>query len=244
MISVCMATYNGQQFLIPQLVSILSQLGPNDELIVSDDGSTDDTVSLIKSLEDKRIKMIAGAPLRNPALNFERAIKAAQGEFIFLSDQDDIWLPGRVDAAIRWMAEYDMVVVDCDIINEAAEVVLHSYFSIRKSGSGIFHNLKKNTYLGACMSFRKRIAAHALPFPPGVPMHDIWLGWVAEFVGKVKFLPEVYVHYRRHTGNVTVAPDTRSRYGMWAQFRFRWWMLRMIPLIINRKNHIIRQANR
>lgn len=235
-ISVCMATFNGQKFLETQVASILSQLGPEDELIISDDGSTDDTVGLIRSIRDRRIKLITDKPLRNPALNFERALKAAKGDYIFLSDQDDVWLPGRVELAMHWMKDYDTLVVDCDIIDDNSEVVAKSYFSIRKSGSGLFHNLKRNTYLGACMSFRRKMLLNALPFPPGVPMHDIWLGWISELTGSVKFLPQVCVHYRRHSGNVTVAPNAQSRYGWWDQFRFRWWMVRMIPLVLRRNS--------
>jgi glycosyltransferase involved in cell wall biosynthesis len=233
-ISVCMATFNGQKFLVTQVASILSQIGLEDELIIADDGSTDDTVDLLRSIGDRRIKLITDRPVRNPALNFERALKAAKGDYIFLSYQDDIWLPGRVELAMQWMKEFDTLVVDCDIINDHEEVVAKSYFSIRKSGRGLLYNLKRNTYLGACMSFRRKMLSNALPFPPGVPMHDIWLGWVSELTGRVKFLPQVCVHYRRHSGNVTVAPDAQSRYGLWDQVRFRWWMVRMIPLVLRR----------
>jgi glycosyltransferase involved in cell wall biosynthesis len=235
MISVCLATFNGEKFLTEQLQSILSQIGIGDELIIADDGSTDGTLEIIRSVSDARIKLLEGSPPRNPALNFERALKAAKGDFIFLSDQDDVWLPGRVEAAMKWMQLYTTVVVDCDITDDKGAVVAPSYFSIRKSANGLMHNLKKNTYLGACMSFKRELLQMALPFPEGIPMHDIWLGWVTEVAGKAKFLPEVLVHYRRHGSNVTVAPNARSRYGMFDQFRFRWWMLRKIPLVLERK---------
>lgn len=107
MISVCMATYNGGRFIKEQIDSILPQLSQYDELIVSDDGSTDRTLEIIASYKDERIKVFHHQKTGNkyyPTLkvcystnNFENALKQAKGDYIFLCDQDDIWEKNKVE---------------------------------------------------------------------------------------------------------------------------------------------------
>src|SRR5690606_26359089 len=94
-ISVCMATYNGENHIEEQLESILKQLKDNDEVIISDDGYSDKTIELIKGFNDPRIKLFLNS-FRNIILNFEFALSKATGDFIFLSDQDDIWYDNKV----------------------------------------------------------------------------------------------------------------------------------------------------
>ena len=89
MISVCMATYNGEKYLREQVGSILTQLGENDELVVSDDGSTDSTIDILKSYNDPRIKIFINTGRHGVNSNFENALRHADGDYIFLSDQDD-----------------------------------------------------------------------------------------------------------------------------------------------------------
>ena len=86
MISVCLATYNGQRFIERQLKSILTQLGADDEVVVADDGSTDETLSVIREINDPRIRIIDGAHRHSPIWNFEKSLAAAKGDYIFLSD--------------------------------------------------------------------------------------------------------------------------------------------------------------
>ena len=90
-ISVCIATYNGAKYIEEQVQSILYQLSEKDEIINSDDGSKDNTLAIIKSLNDARIKVIHNTLKHGLVSNFENAIKHADGDYIFLSDQDDIW---------------------------------------------------------------------------------------------------------------------------------------------------------
>ncbi|HOF62870.1 MAG TPA: glycosyltransferase [Dermatophilaceae bacterium] len=99
-ISVCLATYNGQRYLDEQLRSILDQLGPDDEVIISDDASTDDTLSVARAARDRRVRILDLTDRVGYSKNFERAVSAATGEIIFLSDQDDVWLPGKVERMV------------------------------------------------------------------------------------------------------------------------------------------------
>ena len=200
-----MTTCNGEKYLRRQLESVLVQLGPEDELIISDDSSTDQTVEIIKSYDDKRIRLLENGNFGNPVLNLENALKKAQGDFIFLADQDDVWLPGRVKIMSEKLQQYDLVVCNALIVNAEEKIIHKSYFDWKGSGGGFFRNLKKNSFMGSAMAFRRRIAAAALPFPRQIAMHDIWIGLLAECMGRVLFLDERLMYYRRHEKNFTAA---------------------------------------
>ena len=119
MISVCIATYNGSRFIDRQLRSILCQLGPDDEVVVSDDGSADDTLSIIRQFGDSRIRIIDGPHRHSPIWNFEKAMQAAKGDYIFLSDQDDEWLPSKVKVSMTYLQEYDCIVSDNRVVTRS-----------------------------------------------------------------------------------------------------------------------------
>lgn len=224
MLSVCMATYNGAAYLRPQLDSILTQLSDNDELVISDDSSSDRTVSLVEAVGDKRIRLLEGNSFRSPIFNFENALKHARGDYIFLSDQDDIWLPDKVRVMSDLLRDCDLVVSDCSIIDDTGRIVLPSFFAQRRSGSGFWKNIYKNSYLGCCMAFRSQVLQWALPFPSNIPMHDMWLGLIAQMYGTTRFCPEKLSHYRRHSENVT--PDiNQSRFTHFQKVNFRFILL-------------------
>ena len=112
-VSVCMATFNGAPYLREQLDSILSQLHPADELIISDDHSTDDTRAIIESYRDARIRLIVNPGKRGHVRNFAHAMAHATGDFIALSDQDDIWVENRLERMLdqlRLMPRYSLLV--------------------------------------------------------------------------------------------------------------------------------------
>ncbi|MDH4459941.1 MAG: glycosyltransferase family 2 protein [Flectobacillus sp.] len=233
-ISVCIATYNGEKYIREQLDSILKQLGENDEVIISDDSSCDKTVSLINEYNDKRIKVLLNQVFKNAIFNFENALKYATGDYIFLSDQDDIWLEGRVNHMIDELKNVDMVVCDHSVIDEKKEVLIDSYFKNIPSGPGIIKNLFKNTYYGCCMAFRKEILTKALPFPKDIPMHDIWLGFVADLYFKSSFINVVYTMYRKHDRNVSIATELKSNNGIIKKLIYRINIIKYLPLLMRR----------
>lgn len=234
-VSVCIATYNGADFIIDQLKSILCQLGLNDEVVISDDSSTDDTVVLIKSLNDGRIRVFEGQKFRSPIYNFENAISKAEGTYIFLADQDDIWLDGRVDKCLLFLEDnYDLVLNNCKIVDKDLHVVNESFFGLNNSRKGLLNNLMKNSYLGCCLAFRKDILPLILPFPKPIPMHDIWIGWVAELTLRIKFVDECLVLYRRHGKNESSSSE-KSPFGIFRKMKFRWDVLKYVPLILVRR---------
>jgi glycosyltransferase involved in cell wall biosynthesis len=200
-----MASYNGEKYICAQLESILRQLSENDEVVISDDSSTDKTIDIIKDFNDKRIRLFEYNQFYNPMLNFENALKKASGDLIFLSDQDDIWLDNKVKVVTNLLDSYDLVVSDCILINENEAPIHDSFFKQRGSGPGIIHNLIKNSYIGCCMAFHRNILQKALPFPGNtpIPMHDWWIGMVGELFGKTCFCEEKLVLYRRHYTNAS-----------------------------------------
>lgn len=213
MVSVCLASYNGEPFIEDQVKSILAQLQFGDELIVSDDCSTDNTVKILSRINDNRLKLHINTGPHGFTPNFENALKYATGDIIFLSDQDDIWLPGKYDACLQALQKYDLIVTNSKVTDEKLNVINESFFSIYSSGAGILKNIFIcSTYYGSCMAFRKSLLKYALPFPKYKELgHDLWLGLVAETVGQVKFIDTPYLLYRRLDSSVTVVGNLLTR---------------------------------
>ncbi len=202
-VSVAMAAYNGENYIKPQLESILSQLKEDDEVIVSLDPSTDSTKEIIQSLNDRRIKLIVG-PGQGVKKNFENAIVNCKNNIIFLADQDDIWLDGKVERVLSEFKEGVCVVMhDCSIVDNDMNVIEPSFFEMRQVKTGLVHNWIRNSYIGCCMAFKRDIVKYIVPIPEKIYMHDQWIGMVGEKVGKNILIHESYLLYRRHGENVT-----------------------------------------
>ena len=204
-ISIALATYNGEKYISEQLNSILPQLQAEDEIIISDDGSSDNTLELIAGFSSAQIKVYKN-PKKGVISNFENAINHTSGDIVFLCDQDDIWLPDKVKTVKNYFrdANLNLVVSDAYIAGQNMELVEDSFYKVMNSGSGFIKNFTKNTFLGCCMAFRKELKDTILPFPVNIPMHDSWIGLLAELNGNVLFIPEKLIYYRRHQNNATV----------------------------------------
>ena len=137
MISVCIPTFNGEKYLNKQLDSILPQLEPEDEIIISDDSSSDNTLSIIKSYKDERIKLLMNNDFKSPAFNLENALINAQGDYIFLSDQDDIWMKGKLGRQVKAMLDVEasfgsnfpvLIHSDLAVVDESLELIADSFW--------------------------------------------------------------------------------------------------------------------
>lgn len=206
-LSVCMATRNGGEYLREQLASILKQLQPDDEIIISDDSSTDNTIDIISGFSDGRIRLFKNNTFYDPRSNFENALKNSSGDIIILSDQDDVWLDNKIavitDLFQKNRAPVYLVVLDADLIDATGAITEKSLFRKINAGKGLVKNIFDNTYVGCCMAFSRTLLEIALPFPKRIPMHDMWLGLLAELFGTVTFVPVKTMLYRRHATGLT-----------------------------------------
>ncbi|MDE7311097.1 MAG: glycosyltransferase family 2 protein [Eubacterium sp.] len=207
-VSVAMAVYNGEAYLEEQLDSILRQLGGRDEIVISDDGSTDRTLRIVRSYarSDARIRLVYGQG-KGTKQNIANAIAHADGAYIFLADQDDVWMPNKVERVLAVFREKKchVVVHDCIVTDaERKQVIYPSFFAYRGSGAGVWRNLWKNKYIGCCMALRRELVPYILPIPDDIQMHDQWIGILNDrHKGGCVFLKEPLLYYRRHQGTVS-----------------------------------------
>ncbi|AMC01356.1 Spore coat polysaccharide biosynthesis protein spsA [Aerococcus viridans] len=205
-LSVALATYNGELYLKEQIESIIGQLEEDDELIISDDGSTDSTIEIISTyLNDKRVKLYSNNE-KGVIKNFENAIRKTKNNIIVLSDQDDVWLPNKAKTIKDVFSRNNTKLlvsaakyVDSDL-NE-----INSMNSIHPTWrKGIVKNIIKNTYIGCCMAFNREVLDIILPFPENIPMHDVWIGILVELnKSEVTYIDEPLILYRRHNNTAT-----------------------------------------
>jgi glycosyltransferase involved in cell wall biosynthesis len=212
-VSVVMATYNGARFLPTQLESIVSCLRDGDELIVVDDGSSDETLQILEASRWPGLVVVRNPVNLGVKKAFEVGLRRATKEVVFLSDQDDVWMPGKRDAFVQKFVEDPecvLVISDAVIINADGRVVGSSFMStLGGFRPGVLDNVVRNRFIGCAMALRLSCAMRALPIPHGAPMHDSWLGIVAGLSGKIRYIDRPYLMYRRHTGNVT-PPSRRA----------------------------------
>lgn len=204
-ISVCIATYNGEKYIEEQLISILNQLGDCDEVIISDDNSTDRTIDIVKQFKDKRLKIYFNNNGNGYTSNFENALNKANGYYIFLADQDDIWIENKVQFCLTQLKDYDFIVSDAIVVGENKTLISPSFFAVRKCYNSLAGNILKFGYLGCCMAFKREILDRALPFPTNHKFctHDNWLFLIAKTYYKAKISDEKLIKYRRHGLNVS-----------------------------------------
>ena len=202
--SVCIATYNGEKYIKDQIESIQKQLDSNAEIIVSDDGSKDATLHIVASMrnEDPRIRMVKG-PRRGFSCNFENAVKHAKGDIILFSDQDDLWVPNKVEEIERVFEEnpecttilHTMSTFDAE--HEDTNAIIVGY------RSGILKNYLKSSYWGCCMAVKREFLMKFMPFREYCVGHDQLTGLMSEKYGKTVFLDKKLLKHRLHGSNTS-----------------------------------------
>lgn len=239
-VSVAMATYNGSAFVVEQVDSILTQLGPEDELVVVDDASTDDTVGVLRSLGDDRVRLVESPVNRGYVATFEQALLVCRHDLLLLADQDDVWPPGRVDAMVAALAKADVAAGNVALLSSgrplrsplgaegwtlsADDSTLHA-----RNIVGVLAGMRP--YYGCAMALRRTTLDTALPFPSYlVESHDLWLALVGNLRRSIVHLPDVVVLRRVHDLNET--PE-RPR-GVLLVLRARLMLLRSIVDIARR----------
>lgn len=212
MISVCIATYNGGKYIKEQLESILPQLTNVDEVIISDDNSTDETIEIIKSIKDDRIKIFKNELKSGYSKNFENAINKSSGDIIFICDQDDLWENNKVELMVLGLKKNDLVISDALICDGLLKETLGSHFKVYGTQKGFIPNWIKTRYIGACMAFKREILTKVLPFPENQSLcaYDYWITVVCELYFKVDLVPLPLIRYRRHGNNASTGGEKSS----------------------------------
>ncbi|TFC86185.1 glycosyltransferase family 2 protein [Cryobacterium sinapicolor] len=222
-VSVALCTYNGSEFIEEQLRSILGQSAPAQEIVVSDDGSTDGTPAEVERVfaawkaEHPR-KTVTLRLIRNPAplgvtANFEQALGACTGELLALSDQDDVWPPERLALlAAEFNARPDLQLLHTDarLVDEAGRQTgrtLLATLGVSAAERAAEHDghafdilLRRNIVTGATVMLSRGLVQRARPFPAAW-VHDEWLAVVAAATGEVDLLELPLLDYRQHAGN-------------------------------------------
>ncbi|WP_422088381.1 glycosyltransferase family 2 protein [Variovorax sp.] len=219
-ISVALCTRNGARYLPEQISSICTQEPLPREIIVSDDGSTDDTLAVVRDTiarcgvaDQIALRVFSNTPPLGVTRNFEQAVRACSHELIVLCDQDDVWHPGRLARmAAQFEARPDLLLLHTDARLVDAE--------LKPLGSTLFHALevqpaeleaisrgdafsvllRRNLVTGATTMFRRTLLDAALPFAPEW-VHDEWLAAIAAATGRMDVLPEPTIDYRQHASN-------------------------------------------
>jgi len=219
-VSVCMATYNGEKYVSRQLTSILDQLADDDEVIVIDDCSTDATIDVVKQLGDRRIAVHVNDRNRGEVFSFGRAIQLARNEFVFLSDQDDIWTPGRVGLMRRRLVEAKVSVVSSNFEWIAAnEAPIDVPYDGVASGDSKRHFknivdifVGRTNYYGCAMAFRRDFVRVLAPIPRFVESHDLWIALASNVAGSNVHIDDRTLLKRKHGANVTNTVSNRILY--------------------------------
>lgn len=205
--SVCMATFRGSRYVAEQLESILEQLGANDEVVVVDDASPDETVAVIKGLQDPRIRIFEVEKNQGYVRSFEQAVLASRGDYIFLADQDDVWMPGRLDAMLSALETSDVVASNFAVLgggsrNGVPELAAADSSHFLRNVLGVVVGYRP--YYGCAMAMTRRQAEIFTPIPHFlVESHDLWLALCGNLGKSMTHLQEPTLWRRLHAENVT-----------------------------------------
>jgi glycosyltransferase involved in cell wall biosynthesis len=221
LVSVAMATWNGSRFLAEQLDTIYGQTWPNLEVAVTDDASTDDTADVLAEYALRYgLRYAVNRSRLGLVKNFERAIALCRGDFIALSDQDDLWKPAKIDTLVREIGDCTLIYSNTqDFLESDGRRRIETAFEpIRRfacehgSGRPVRYLLAENWVVSHSVMFRRELVEHALPIPAHQPFHDGWLALVAAKLGGIRYLDERLQIYRQHERSMTFKlPERRVR---------------------------------
>lgn len=224
LVSVAMATYNGERFIKEQIDSILRQTIQNIEIVICDDCSTDNTWEILKEYAniDNRFKIYRNETNIGFVRNFDKVISLCQGDYIALSDQDDIWMENHLSLLLAGLRDKVMTCGNALLVDEegnSLKTTWKDFEQFDKVPNDDFIKLKsiiffRNPFQGATMLFRKELISYALPIPQNIGFHDRWLAIVACLCGGINYIDNVVLKYRRTCDNVTSQRKKRSRLRM------------------------------
>ncbi|CAN5839727.1 N/A [soil metagenome] len=227
LVSIIIATYNGEKFLEAQLESIIHQTYTNIEIIVLDDGSTDNTRNILDQYAGKyrNIQLHFNTSNLGYIKNFEKGCQLASGNYISFCDQDDVWELDKTEILMQTIGDYPMVYCDDLFVNEKLESLgkKHSDLKNLSSFDNCLYFATDNCVGGHNLIMRKEIFTTAFPFP-GVMPHDLWCAFIACFYGGIQYVYKPLVKWRQHGSNITTS--TKSKQDKIAETRKRLELFR------------------
>ncbi len=215
-VEVLLATYNGASFLPAQINSIFSQTWPNLSVIAGDDGSTDETMTILKDSEraTARMHVLHSQPERGAMRNFTRLIQESSASYVAFSDQDDVWDSDKLSISMRRMLEEEqrrgtdtpiLVYTDLRLIDSCGRLLSCSLWQksrVRPQVACFSNMLAQNLVTGCSMLVNRALLDLACPIPPQAIMHDYWLALVAAAFGAAIPISQALVSYRQHATNL------------------------------------------
>ena len=213
LISIVMATYNGEKYLRDQVDSLLAQSYPSLEFVFVDDASSDASLAILQeyALRDSRIRFISNPVNQGLLATFETGIRASKGEMIALSDQDDVWMPEKISLLAGAIDSHSLIYADSALTNAAGTIT--GKFSDRNhlcDYPTALHYVFGTKAMGHAMLFKREIIDIALPFPDYVG-HDYILGFAAAALKGVSYFPATLVNYRQHSSNTMGADLSKGK---------------------------------
>lgn len=208
--SICMATHNGESFVLKQLKSIADQISAKDEIIIVDDASYDNTLSEIQKLNDHRVKLIKLDKNVGHVRAFEKALEKTNNEIIYFADQDDIWTFNKhLKVSDKFAKETDacLVVHSLSLINEEDAMLNENWLQFSDLNINGYRLMLSEFFhakvFGSSAAFKRDLLNLMLPFPKFVYAHDHWLTICASFCGQTSFMEDRLVLRRIHEKNIT-----------------------------------------
>jgi glycosyltransferase involved in cell wall biosynthesis len=206
LVSIALCTYNGTKFIRKQLDSILDQTHKNLEIVVVDDCSTDDTYKIISDYaeKDNRLRCYKNEVNQGYNKNFEKAISFTTGNYIAISDQDDIWMPHKITSLLERMGDNWLIFSNSYYINDEDERIREErtlVMGLDLASSNYKSLLLTNYVTGHTTLFKREFINYFLPFPEK-GFYDWWMGFIALYHQKIAFLDEVLTKYRIHEASV------------------------------------------
>jgi len=219
-VEILMATYNSADYLAPMLASLVAQDHDDFHLVISDDGSTDDTLDIVNAHAPQfrhPVTVLRQSPPTGSAMaNFGLLMAQSRGSHVFLADHDDIWLPGKVANGLRDLkaaeatAGADTPILyhsDLEVIDAAGRVTHPSFWTFKRSDPTAAQNfgaaLIQPAVTGCAMAMNAALIRRALPIPDRALMHDWWLTLVASAFGRVIHDATPQIQYRIHGRNLS-----------------------------------------
>ena len=205
-ISIALATYNGEKYLLEQLNSYISQERLPDELVICDDVSTDKTVSIISDFKKKapfQVEIIINPINLGYTKNFEKALSLCSGDIIFFSDQDDVWLPNKLKVIENTFLKnkfVSLVIHDAELVNEKLDATdISKLTQIRSGGYG-----DDSFVTGTLTAIHKNILPIVLPFPDNITGgYDGWVHTISRLIDRREIIEKVLQKLRRHDNNTS-----------------------------------------